>query len=93
MSNPEIREGLRRIQINSFNSDAGHIDFPPAKLVRNGPDLSLSFSNPFHFYRELKDAAKMDSATFSVTLSSDVVSTHLLMALKVQLVSVHFQRY
>lgn len=71
---------------NGFNSAAGQIDFPPVTLVRKGLELSLSFSNPFHFYRELKEAAKMDSATFSVILSSDVVRTHLIMTLKVQLV-------
>ncbi|CAF95350.1 unnamed protein product [Tetraodon nigroviridis] len=47
------------------------LDFPPAELVRTDVGAKLRFSNPFHFYRELKQAAKPDPATFSVEITSD----------------------
>lgn len=45
------------------------------KLVRSDLDATLSFSNPFHFYKELRQAVKTAMGTFSVTVTSDNVRT------------------
>lgn len=56
---------------------AGRLDFPPVKLVRIGLDATLSFGNPFHFYGELRKAAKPDTAIFRATITlNDNVRTN-----------------
>ncbi|XP_031732521.1 uncharacterized protein LOC116399472 [Anarrhichthys ocellatus] len=47
------------------------LDFPPVDLIENKSGATLSFMNPLLFYRELKQAAKSDSAKFKFTVSSN----------------------
>ncbi|XP_059187770.1 interferon gamma receptor 1 [Centropristis striata] len=51
------------------------LDFPPVNLTENDSGTSVTFMNPFHFYKELKDASKPDTATFRFTASFDGGST------------------
>lgn len=68
---------------------AGQLDFPPVELVRKDAEATLRFSNPFHYYRELKQAVKTDTATFSITINLEdaKVSTTHLTPLKIELKS------
>ncbi|XP_042340339.1 interferon gamma receptor 1 [Plectropomus leopardus] len=50
------------------------LDFPPVDLDENDSGATVSFVNPFHFYRELKLADKPDTAAFKFNVSSDGVS-------------------
>ncbi|XP_075948136.1 interferon gamma receptor 1 [Anarhichas minor] len=47
------------------------LDFPPVDLIENESGATVSVMNPLQFYRELKQAAKSDSAKFKFTVSSN----------------------
>lgn len=47
------------------------VDFPPVDLNEKDSGATLSFANPLHFYRELKQAVKPDTTNFKFTNSSD----------------------
>lgn len=53
---------------------AGELEFPPLALLRKDRlDASLTFRNPFHFYRELQQAQRTGSSSLSVTVTSQDV--------------------
>lgn len=56
-------------------SPAGQLDFPPVVLTAGDSGPTVSFDNPFHFYKELKTADKPESASFVFNVASDAVSS------------------
>ncbi|KAF3688085.1 hypothetical protein EXN66_Car003757 [Channa argus] len=47
------------------------LEFPPVDLTMTGTEATLSFPNPFHFYRELKLAVKRSDASLKLIISTD----------------------
>ncbi|XP_040001926.1 interferon gamma receptor 1 isoform X3 [Xiphias gladius] len=47
------------------------LDFPPAKLTSEDSGTTVSFQNPLHFYKELKQANKLHKVFFEFNVSSD----------------------
>ncbi|XP_035493491.2 interferon gamma receptor 1 isoform X1 [Scophthalmus maximus] len=49
------------------------LDFPPVNVAAEDSATSVTFQNPFHFYKELKQADKRDDAFFEFNVTVDQV--------------------
>ncbi|XP_034999211.2 interferon gamma receptor 1 [Hippoglossus stenolepis] len=47
------------------------LEFPPVEVVAGDSGNTVSFPSPFHFYTELKQAEKQETAFFEFNVSSD----------------------
>lgn len=54
----------------------GILQFPLVNLNEKDSGATVNFMNPYHHYKELKQASKSDQASFTVTVTLDDVSTN-----------------
>ncbi|KAM9363798.1 interferon gamma receptor 1-like [Symphorus nematophorus] len=75
-----IQGGSQSESVNSETFGFNHLktigitcklDFPPVKMKVKDSGATVSFMNPLHFYRELKQADKLDGAFFDYSVTSD----------------------
>ncbi|KAM9363797.1 interferon gamma receptor 1-like [Symphorus nematophorus] len=80
-----IQGGSQSESVNSETFGFNHLktigitcklDFPPVKMKVKDSRATVSFMNPLHFYRELKQADKLDGAFFDYSVASVKNSSH-----------------
>ncbi|KAG8014533.1 hypothetical protein GBF38_003031, partial [Nibea albiflora] len=73
----EEESGVETSQTFSFNKlkttslKSGLLEFPLVKLNEEDSVATVHFMNPYHHYKELKQASKSDFASFAITVTSD----------------------